>query len=215
MVADQRRGKPPTQAPIEVEEKEVWKVGGQLAVQARAGATEVEGEAEEVEGEAEEESLEPMTRKEQQQAYKEAMEQQAHGERRCKRENTEEERRRISLEGAEAIKANSAAELRFRLEAGKRLTAEKGMREQKRANEPTTDQEHVQILVKPGDIRPTKQTTSKTLRALAIHVIEEGLAGPYAGLGPNGKSLKGIARTKGLVCKKVSCVKCIMSRSIG
>ena len=42
----------------------------------------------------------------------------------------------------------------------------------------------MQILVKPGDIRPTKNTTTKTLRALAIHVIEEGLAGPYAGLDP-------------------------------
>jgi hypothetical protein len=42
----------------------------------------------------------------------------------------------------------------------------------------------VQILVKPGDIRPTKDTTTKTLRALAIHIIEEGLAGPYAGIDP-------------------------------
>jgi hypothetical protein len=29
------------------------------------------------------------------------------------------------------------------------------------------------------------------------------------------KSLKGIARTKGIVCRKVLCVKGIMSRSIG
>ena len=75
------------------------------------------------------------------------------------------------MEGTTAIRASSAAELRFRLKAGKRLTAEKGVREQKRANEPTTDQEHVQILVKPGEIRPTKRTTTKTLRALAIHVF--------------------------------------------
>ena len=90
----------------------------------------------------------------------------------------EEERRRVSLEGAAAIRARSAAELRFRLEAGKRLTAEKRAREQRRAKEPATDQEHVQILVKSGDIRPTKDTSTKTLRALAIHVIEERLAGP-------------------------------------
>ena len=105
-------------------------------------------------------------------------------ERACEGENEEEERKRISLEGAAAIRASSAAELRFRLEAGKRLTAEKRTREQKRANEHTTDQKRVQILVKPGDIRPTKNTTTKTLRALAIHMIEEGLAGPYAGLDP-------------------------------
>ena len=42
-----------------------------------------------------------------------------HGERGCKKENVEEERRRVSLEGAAAIRASSAAELRFRLEAGK------------------------------------------------------------------------------------------------
>jgi hypothetical protein len=80
----------------------------------------------------------------------------------------------MSLEGAAAIRASSAAELRFRLEAGKRLTAEKRMIEQKRTKSFATDQESVQILVKPGNIRLTKGTTTKTLRALAIHVIEEG-----------------------------------------
>ena len=263
METNQRRGKPPIKAPFEVKENEVWKVGGQLAVQARAGASLVEEEVEE-------ESLEQMMQKEQRQAYREAMTQardrsdlgskasavaeemftlkeeeevhaaskklnamrerkririedeareeeeeaakgagqkkestaprdkwggklrmivHAHGStdqvsKNCEGENEEEERKRISLEGAAAIRASSAAELRFRLEAGKRLTAEKRTREQKRANELTTDQERVQILVKPGDIRPTKDTTTKTLRALAIHMIEEGLAGPYAGLDP-------------------------------
>ena len=43
----------------------------------------------------------------------------------------------------------------------------------------------MQILVNPGDIRPIKDTTTKTLRALAIHITEEGLAGPYAGIDPN------------------------------
>ena len=54
----------------------------------------------------------------------------AHGERRDKRENAEEERRRMPLEGVAAIRASSAAELRFRLEAGKRLTTKKRKREQ-------------------------------------------------------------------------------------
>ena len=44
MVANQRRGKPSTKAPFEVKGNEVWKVGGQLAVQARAEATLVEEE---------------------------------------------------------------------------------------------------------------------------------------------------------------------------
>lgn len=40
--------------------------------------------------------------------------------------------------------------------------------------------------MKPGDIRPTKGTKAKTLRAPAIHMKEESLAGPHAGLDPDG-----------------------------
>ena len=42
MIAYPRRGKPPIKAPFEVKEGEVWKVGGQLAIQARAESTMVE-----------------------------------------------------------------------------------------------------------------------------------------------------------------------------
>ena len=66
MTTNPRRGKPPIKAPFEVKEGEVWKVGGSLAVQVRAESTMVEEEVEE-------ESLEQMMRKEQQQAYSEAM----------------------------------------------------------------------------------------------------------------------------------------------
>ena len=66
MIANPRRGKPPIKAPFEVKEGELWKVGGQLAVQARAESTMVEDEVKE-------ESLDQMMRKEQQQASREAM----------------------------------------------------------------------------------------------------------------------------------------------
>jgi hypothetical protein len=41
-----------------------------------------------------------------------------------------------------------------------------------------------QVLIKPGDIRPIAGTKDKTLRALAIHIVQNQLAGPYAGINP-------------------------------
>ena len=44
----------------------------------------------------------------------------------------------------------------------------------------TTDQ----VLVKMGDIKPIPGTKELTLRALAIHILQSGIAGPHAGLDP-------------------------------
>ena len=41
-----------------------------------------------------------------------------------------------------------------------------------------------QVLIKPSDIRPIAGTKEKTLRALAIHIVQNQLAGPYAGINP-------------------------------
>ena len=109
----------------------------------------------------------------------------------------EEERRRVSMEGAAEIRRRSAAEYEFRMTAGARLKAawrkqKEGLREIRPALTLTAPEEHHrgnevvpgQVLIKPGDIRPIAGTKDKTLRALAIHIVQNQLAGPYAGIDP-------------------------------
>ena len=109
----------------------------------------------------------------------------------------EEERRRVSMEGATEIRRRSAAEYEFRMAAGARLTAvwrkqREGLRDIRPALTLTVPEEHHrrdelvpgQVLIKPSDIRPIAGTKEKTLRALAIHIVQNQLAGPYAGINP-------------------------------
>ena len=102
------------------------------------------------------------------------------------------------MEGAAEIRRRSAAEYEFRMEAGARLTAV--WRKQRERLSGSTDRapaltvpekhrkrdelEPGQVLIKPSDIRPISRTKEKTLRALAIHVVENQLASPYAGIDP-------------------------------
>ena len=105
--------------------------------------------------------------------------------------------RRVSLEGAAEIRRKSAEEYEFRMAAGARLQAEwrkqrEGLREIKPALTLTAPEEHRrgtevepgQVLIKPSDVRPIAGTKEKTLRALAIHMVQHQLAGPYAGINP-------------------------------
>ena len=86
--------------------------------------------------------------------------------------------------------------------AGARLQAEwrkqrEGLREIKPALTLTAPEEHRrgtevepgQVLIKPSDVRPIAGTKEKTLRALAIHVVQNQLTGPYAGTNPDDKQM--------------------------
>ena len=101
------------------------------------------------------------------------------------------------MEGAAEIRRRSAAEYEFRMTAGARLKAawrkqKEGLRDIRPALTLTAPEEHHrrnevvpgQVLIKPGDIRPIAGTKDKTLRALAIHIVQNQLAGPYAGIDP-------------------------------
>ena len=102
------------------------------------------------------------------------------------------------MERAAKIRKRSVAEYEFRMAAGARLTTvwkkhrERNSDSTERAPAPTAPEKHHeedvleprQVLIKPGDIRPISGTKEKTLRALAIHVVENKLAGPYAGIDP-------------------------------
>ena len=106
--------------------------------------------------------------------------------------------RRVSMEGAAEIRRKSAEEYEFRMAAGARMTAvwrkqrERPSGSADRAPALTVPEEHHrrdevepgQVLIKLSEIRPIKGTTEKTLRALAIHMVHNQLAGPYAGINP-------------------------------
>ena len=46
------------------------------------------------------------------------------------------------------------------------------------------DVERGQVLMKPSDIRPIVGTKENTMKALAIHIVQNQLTGPYAGINP-------------------------------
>ena len=105
--------------------------------------------------------------------------------------------RRVSMEGAAETRRKSAEEYEVRMAAGVRLQTawrkqREGLREIKPALTLTVPEKHHrrnevepgQVLTNPSDIRPIAGTKEKTLRALAIHIVQNQLAGLYAGINP-------------------------------
>ena len=122
--------------------------------------------------------------------------------------------RRVSLEGAAEIRRKSAEKYDFRMAAGARLQAEwrkqrEGLREIKPALTLTAPEKHRggtevelgQVLIKPSDVRPIAGTKEKTLRALAIHIVQKQLAGPYAGINP--EDVKAVGRPGEMIPMRV------------
>ena len=121
------------------------------------------------------------------------------------KKSAEEERRRASMERAAEIRKRSAAEYEFRMATGARLTAvwkkqrERNSDSTERAPALTASEKHHedgevepgQVMITPSDIRPIYGTKEKTLRALAIHVVENQLTGPYADIDPEGVNAMG------------------------